>query len=274
MLTDIRKVDGGMTNDSYSFLHQGKKYLLRLPGKGSEYLVNRWQEKEVYEALKGKNITDELYYFDAVSGVKISVFIEGVHNCDVKNAEEVARCMRHLRKFHNLRLQVNHGFDIYERIAAYKKHCRGLERMIPDYEHVYKNMMRLKRKLMESPKEHCLCHVDPVADNFLIKEKQVYLVDWEYAAMSDPHMDIAMFCIYSELKKADADRTIDAYFAENVCVEVIRRKIYAYMALGAFLWVLWATIRIGVGDRFEGYRSTQLALAREFYGYAVEGCEK
>jgi len=40
-----------------------------------------------------------------------------------------------------------------------------------------------------------------VPDNFLFVEKdgkeEIRLIDWEYAGMQDPHVDVAMFCIYS-----------------------------------------------------------------------------
>ena len=38
------------------------------------------------------------------------------------------------------------------------------------------------------------------------------LTDWEYSGMQDPHVDIAMFCIYSLYNKEKCDRLIDIYF--------------------------------------------------------------
>ena len=46
--------------------------------------------------------------------------------------------------------------------------------------------------------EKVLTHIDAVPDNFLFIEKdgeeEIRLIDWEYAGMQDPHVDIAMFC--------------------------------------------------------------------------------
>ena len=47
-----------------------------------------------------------------------------------------------------------------------------------------------------------LCHIDANLDNFLYDQnKKLYLIDWEYAAMQDPDLDIAMMAIYSYLIK-------------------------------------------------------------------------
>lgn len=47
--------------------------------------------------------------------------------------------------------------------------------------------------------EKVLTHIDAVPDNFLFVEKEgreeIRLIDWEYAGMQDPHVDVAMFCM-------------------------------------------------------------------------------
>lgn len=63
-----------------------------------------------------------------------------------------------------------------------------------------------------------LTHIDAVPDNFLFYpsadggQEQLQLTDWEYSGMQDPHVDIAMFCIYSLYNKEKCDRLIDIYF--------------------------------------------------------------
>ena len=38
-------------------------------------------------------------------------------------------------------------------------------------------------------------------------KEEIRLIDWEYAGMQDPHVDIAMFCIYSLYKKEQVDHS-------------------------------------------------------------------
>ena len=60
----------GMTNDSYVFECCEGTFIIRIPGKGSEALINRRQEFQVYELLKGRGIADDVVYFDPESGIK------------------------------------------------------------------------------------------------------------------------------------------------------------------------------------------------------------
>ncbi|MCP1109988.1 thiamine kinase-like enzyme [Lachnospiraceae bacterium PF1-21] len=265
---EIQKIDAGMTNHLYTFYFEGLRYLIRIPGAGTEYLVNRKQEANVYEQLCGRGIADELIYINPGSGIKITKFLDNSHICDIKNPEETKACMLHLRQFHELKLKVDHDFDVFKKIGEYEKQCHEPMQNLNDYENIRSKILELESMIEQMEKEYCLCHIDAISDNFLIKEKEVYLVDWEYAAMCDPDIDIAMFCIYAEYDKANTDRIIDEYH-ETKCSEVIRKKIYAYMAAGAFLWVLWSEVKRLSGADHEGYKQRQYRIAKEFYEYAA-----
>lgn len=81
-----------------------------------------------------------------------------------------------------------------------------------------------------------------VPDNFLFIEKngeeEIRLIDWEYAGMQDPHVDIAMFAVYAMYDREQVDALIDAYFPEG-CKNEIRIKIYCYIAACGLLWSNW-----------------------------------
>lgn len=88
----------------------------------------------------------------------------------------------------------------------------------------------MKKYIDEHVETRCLTHIDAVPDNFLFTlDGDIRLIDWEYAGMQDPHVDIAMFCIYALYNKRQVDRLINIYF-ENKCPDEIRIKIYCYIA--------------------------------------------
>lgn len=264
-------MDKSMTNRLFYFTADGKKYLLRTPGEGSEYLVDRRQEAWVYRTLADKDITDRFVYMNPETGLKITEYIADVHCCDIQNMDEVRRCIRHLYSFHCLHLECGEWFDIFEKLKEYETACRHeMDLYFPDYRDVREKAGRLEKVIENSPKEYCLCHIDPVPDNFLVRADKVFLIDWEYAAMADPHMDIAMFCIYAGYDKAKIDRVIDFYFEETVSEE-IRRKIYAYIAVGGLLWTVWCEIKRDSGVTFGDYEKIQYQYAVDFYDYATKG---
>lgn len=53
-IKDIEVLKKGMTNRSFQFVYRNKKYIMRIPGEGTDCLIDRRQEYEVYSAIKKK----------------------------------------------------------------------------------------------------------------------------------------------------------------------------------------------------------------------------
>ena len=126
--------------------------------------------------------------------------------------------------------------------------------------------------------EEVLTHIDAVPDNFLFitnskNEEEIYLIDWEYAGMQDPHVDIAMFCIYSFYDNQQIDQTIDNYFINN-CPDSIRTKIYCYIAVCGLLWSNWCEYKRALGVDFGEYSLRQYRYAKEYYKVAQAKIKK
>ena len=97
---------GGMTNSSILIDVKSKKYIVRLPGKGSKELINRSQEYRVYNFLHNLKY-DNLTVFISPDGMKITKYITNPRNCDPNNANDVRACMQALRDKSFGHLQVN-----------------------------------------------------------------------------------------------------------------------------------------------------------------------
>ena len=105
-------------------------------------------------------------------------------------------------------------------------------------------------------------------------KEELQLIDWEYAAMQDPHVDIAMFCIYSMYReKKYIDQLIDIYFQKK-CSFTDRVKIYCYIAMCGLLWSNWCEYKRQLGVEFGEYSLMQYRYAKEYYKYAVEGIKQ
>ena len=125
--------------------------------------------------------------------------------------------------------------------------------------------------------EKVLTHIDAVPDNFLFVEKdgkeEIRLIDWEYAGMQDPHVDVAMFCIYSLYNKRQVDRLIAAYFTEG-CDDATRIKIYCYIAACGLLWSNWCEYKRNLGVEFGEYSLRQYRYAKDYYRIVQEELKK
>ena len=271
-IKNIKTLKKGMTNRSFIFTVDSKKYIMRISGEGTDKLINRKEEADVYNTIKGKNICDELFYINPDNGFKISSFVENSRVCDPYNFEDVSKCMKKLKHFHDMKLKVNHEFNIAKQIDFYESLWLEPKSIFDDYQQTKKNVLSLIPFVNKNKAESVLTHIDAVPDNFLFskngKTENIQLIDWEYAGMQDPHVDIAMFCIYSLYdSKEEIDKVIDLYF-ENNCDQKTRIKIYCYVALCGLLWSNWCEYKRQLGVEFGEYSLKQYRYAKDYFKIA------
>lgn len=272
-IVNIELLKKGMTNRSFCFEVKKDKYIMRIPGEGTEKLIDRKKEYENYRAIKGCGLCDEPVYINPDNGYKITRFIHNVRNCDAYSEEDIKICMKKLKRFHDMKLKVHHSFDIWEQIEYYERLWQGKPSLYPDYETTKENVFKMKGFIDKTKRDCCLTHIDAVCDNFLFYEKngkqELQLTDWEYSGMQDPHVDIAMFCIYSLYDKERVDHLIDIYF-EGKCSKKNRLKIYCYIAACGLLWSNWCEYKSRCGVEFGEYSLRQYRYAKEYHKYFAE----
>lgn len=276
-IRDIRLLKKGMTNRSFIFNCKNKDYIMRIPGEGTEQLINRQEEAAVYEVIKDREICDDIIYINPDNGYKITKFWHNARNCDALNEEDVRRCMARLRRFHEQKLSVKHRFDIFGQIDFYESLWEGKPSVYRDYKKTKAQVLELKEYIEKHKCEEVLTHIDAVPDNFIFVTNEdgsedIRLIDWEYAGMQDPHVDIAMFCIYSMYNREQVDALIDAYFTEG-CDKEIRIKIYCYIAACGLLWSNWCEYKRELGIEFGEYSLRQYRFAKDYYKIVKEELE-
>lgn len=267
-----------MTNRSFLFTCTEKKYIMRIPGEGTSHLINRKQEAEVYKVLEEKHICDDIIYINPKNGYKITKFIENARVCNPNSDADIAKCMDKLRTFHRLGLKVKHEFNIFKQINFYESLWNGNTSIYKDYKKTKEKVFSLKPYIDANIGQKVLTHIDAVPDNFLFVKndcgkEDIYLIDWEYAGMQDPHVDIAMFCIYSLYNKEQTDQLIEAYFTEG-CSNKIRIKIYCYISVCGLLWSNWCEYKRNLGVEFGEYSLRQYRYAKDYYKIVQEELKK
>ncbi len=263
---DIRCLKSGMTNKSFLFQIGGRHYICRIPGAGTELLINRQQEADVYRQITPLGISEHIVYLNGRTGYKVAKYYENCRNAMAENWEDMKRCMAVIRSLHQSGLATEHDFDIRERIDFYERLCLAHGgTLFEDYEQVRPWMNQLMDGLDQMNRPKVLAHIDSNVDNFLfLPDGTIRLIDWEYAGMCDPLIDVAMCAIYSYYKDEDIDRLMELYLERDATDEE-RLVVYSYVALGGFLWCLWAVYKSAVGDEFGEYTLIMYRYAKHFY---------
>ena len=267
-IVDIKNLKAGMTNKSFGFTVNKNSFIFRLPGEGTEQLINRKQEKEVYSVIKKLDISDEIIYFDENNGYKISKYYDDARNTNAYNREDLIKSMKILRSIHESDLKVNHYFDIENEIKKYLALCD--ERNAIRYSDNIETLKKIKDlikyiKKMNTPE--VLCHIDSNPDNYIILNNgSIKIIDWEYSGMCDPIMDISMYSIYSYYSKTEMEELLRIYLQKDPNKNELTR-LYIYAALGGYLWALWTEYKQSFGIEFGEYGMKMYRYAKDYYKY-------
>ena len=256
---------GGMSNKNFRVDYTGNSYVLRVPGNGSDGMVNRSFEE--FNSIEGSKlgINPPVRYFNADTGIKLVDYIknaETLNSATIQRHENMKKVADIYRTLHHSHIRLKNEFNIFREIEKYD---RLLEKagaaMYEGWEEVRKQVMSLEDRLNSLGVDLQPCHNDAVPENFVkAGDGTIYLIDWEYSGMNDPMADFAALFLESEFSIENQDYLLSRYFngeiAENAC-----EKIRIYQILWDYLWSQWTVIKEAKGDDFGSYGQTRFNRA-------------
>lgn len=260
---------GGMSNKNFRVNFKGRSYVLRVPGNGSDGMMERSNEE--FNALEGckMGVNPEIRYFDAKTGIKLADYVE---NAETLNAATIQRHdnLRKIadiyHKIHDAHVRLKNEFNLFQEIEKYD---RLLEKvgasMYEGWDEFKPKVMSLETRLNAIGIEMTPCHDDAVPENFIKAEDgTIYLIDWEYSGMNDPMADFAALFLESEFPEETQDYFLDKYFSGNVPAG-IKERILCYEILWDALWAQWTVIKEACGDDFGSYGIDRYNRAKTNY---------
>lgn len=270
-IKDIKPLKLGMTNKSFFFNINERKYICRIPGEGTEKLINRDEEYRSIQAVIPLNITENIAYIDSKSGIKISEFEIGARSLNINSDIELFESMKTLNRLHNSDITVPHSFNIEKNILFYEELCKKSGAILfEDYSLVRTKMSELLSILKSMELPSAFCHIDAHFDNFLVLSNgDLKLIDWEYAGMCDPVIDLSMFALYGNFESNQIEKIMDYYFDKGPTDEE-RLRTFIYIALGGFLWAMWAQYKQSLGVKFGEYTLTMYRYAKDYHKKCID----
>lgn len=249
---------GGMTNHSYKVtLNNGEELLVRIPGEGTEKMINRSDERKSTELACKLGIDSELLYFGD-EGTKVMKFITNPQTMDnfvLKKPEVLKQAAEIFHKLHTCGVNTGVRFEVFEMADLYEKIIRdGGVAFYDDYEDVKKTVMEIKAAVDgDKPAPRVPCHNDSLVANWVLNDKgKLYLVDWEYSGMNEAMWDLSCLSIEAEYSEKEDDELLKAYYSiENKSAGVEEKKKFIAAKLYVdYLWTLWGLTRVPFDGAF------------------------
>lgn len=248
---------GGMSNKNFRVNFEGKSYVLRVPGNGSEGMVERTNEE--FNAIAGcrMGVNPEIRYFDAKTGIKLADYVENaetLNSATIKRHDNLKKIAEIYHKIHDAHIRLKNEFNLFQEIEKYDvllDKCQG--QMYDSWDTFKPEVMALEDKLNTMGVEMCPCHDDAVPENFIKAEDgTIYLIDWEYSGMNDPMADFAALFLESDFTEEERDYFLKKYYGDNI-PEGTNERILCYEVLWDTLWSQWTVIKEAAGDDFGSY---------------------
>lgn len=259
---------GGTTNKVYLVSSPRGRYVLRIPGAGTEEYINRRVELVAAQAASDVGISPKIVA-SLDNGLLLS---EAVADCETMtpktfnaDSDKVRRAGAALRQLHQSGAEFASRFELFAMIDEYLKVLSTKDVALPEgYHQTLGSADSVRGALNAHPLPLRPCHCDPLAENFLNTAERMWIVDWEYSGMNDPIWDVGDFAVEAELTKANEDALLAAYFeGEPTPAEMGRYVIYKAMC--DLLWTLWGLIQVAnknPADDFEAYALRRFGRCR------------
>jgi thiamine kinase-like enzyme len=250
---DVRteELGGGITNHNYIVWVDGgpekggKKYVMRVPGIGTDMFIDRDVERDCMVQAAGVGVGPAVVYQIDPEGALIIDFVEGeiMHPETMGgHPERIKQAVETVKVFHE-GCTFKHDIQLFDMIRKYTKIAKDLKTPWPDWIQASLTAMEdVEKAVLRNPEPAVACHNDLLSENFIIDaDGKMWIIDWEYGGMTDPFFDLGDFVMEHPFTR-DEERLI----VETYCGEMSEKyfgRLMLYKALSGVWWGVWAMIQ-------------------------------
>jgi len=251
----IEDLPGGLTNHNFKVTIDGKMYALRIAGEGTLEYLDRKAEKHNATLMSDMGINAKIIYYDENTGNQVCEYIDGktLHIDDFHQAENLKMAARIFSKYHNCGQEFLGEFDPIKITMSYNDLLMEKKvELYEGYDKVWKKVEEIKEALEHNPQKLTPTHNDPLPENYLLDERGMWLIDWEYAGMNDPMFDLGDFSVEMNLDKEEEIFFLEEYFGGEVTLSKYG-LVVIHKFLCDVLWSAWAVLQIATGKSRDWY---------------------
>ncbi len=268
---------GGLTNLVYRLEAGDARYLLRIPGEGTEDYIDRKVEGHNARVAASAGVSAEVLFFGD-DGLMLARHLDG---CVTMSPESFksrpgapARAATALKQLHSCGQSFQFRFELFNMIDEYLALLAKLEAPLPDgYRDVVGEAEAVRQALDAAPMALAPCHCDPLSENFLDDGTRMWIVDWEYSGMNDPIWDLGDASVEAGFD-AEQDREMMAAYCGGEASAALMGRMIIYKAMCDLLWTLWGLIQFANKnpvDDFWAYATGRFERCKKLMGSADFG---
>lgn len=232
---NLKPIKGGLTNDTYSFEYNNKKFVLRLTKEETNANVDRYSEYDIIESIKSLDISCKKIVFSQETGIAIFEFLNYNHLFNPSIEGDIEKAALQIKKLHNSKLKSGKVFDPKEKINKYLELSKGHKFANNEWVSKYKeDVFKIIDRYYTNKDNFVTSHNDLLAGNILVDTSRAYIIDWELGGMNDCYWDLASLSNENNL----SDNHINEF--EKTYGKIDREKLRDFRKLAALCWATWS----------------------------------
>jgi thiamine kinase-like enzyme len=272
------ELGGGITNHNYTVYVNGGpgnpgggKYMLRIPGLGTDMFIDRENERDCMIAAAKAGVGPAVLYTLDPEGALVSAFVDGeiMHPESLAGHPDRIRQVVETVKVVHDKAVFKHQIQVFEMLRGYTKIARDIKApMSPQLEEMLRVVDDIEKAMGRDEPKPVACHNDLLSENFIVDaDGKMWVIDWEYGGMTDPYFDWGDFIMEHPFTREE-ERLVLTTYCGHMDEHRFARMMLHRMVSGVW-WAVWAMIQLTVSKiDFDYMEWGTERLARAQHGYA------
>jgi thiamine kinase-like enzyme len=263
--TEVEPLTGGMTNTNFKVTSpSGRRYVVRISGKDTSLLaIDRANEVHntiaAAETGVGAPFVAALPEHDAL----VLEFLDGevMSRETLRAGDHLDAIAASCRRLHAGRRFLR-DFDMFEIQRSYLGIVRERGFRLPArYEELEPEIRLVEQAMRMRPEPTVPCNNDLLAENFILVDGEMRLIDYEYSGNNEPSFELGNAWSESNLSLDQLEQLVSAYYGRPLRNKLARARLWGL--LSKYGWTLWGSIQVGISD-----------LDFDFWSWAMEKYER
>jgi thiamine kinase-like enzyme len=278
---DVRyeELGGGITNRNYLVTVDGEpgapgvgRFVLRIPGEGTETFIDRTRELVNHAAAAAAGVAPPLLHVVQPGDCTVVPFIPGetMHPESIAgHPERLEKIVAAMRKYHEEAVFDNE-IRLFDMVRTYLRMALDVNAPHPrEIDWMLEQGRRIETAMERDQPAFTACHNDLLSENFILApDGKMWIIDWEYGGMTDPYFDLGDFCVEQPLTVAEEKLVLTAYCGGMNERRYARMQLYKLVA--DLWWSIWAMIQASVSTLDFDFYEYGMNRIRRFHSNAAD----
>ena len=237
----VNPINDGITNINYEVIVDKKSFFLSIPSTNSELLNIDYKNKYYNNNICGEiNISPKVIYFIELENLLVTEFIisKTASLRMFQGPQEINKLVKNIKILHNAKPFLR-KFDMFSQINYYQSILKSGQLSQEKLKYI-NNIKILKQKLYLPNDKLVPCHNDLLADNIIIKDNKIFIIDFDYSGNNDPCFELGNLSVEMKYDDDQINELVKSYYGE--IKENIVSRINLQGIVSDIGWSLWSYV--------------------------------